>query len=62
MLSYLLDTTQQNPLTALIGLFLFFSLFIFSIIWTIKRDKDYIEKMRSLPLDSTDQNGDNHHD
>ena len=62
MLSYLLDNIQQDPLLSIIGLFLFLILFMCTVIWTMRRDKEYIEKMRSLPLESPDKNGDIFHD
>ena len=57
MLSYMLNSTQQDPWLPIAGLFLFFTLFIGSIIWAVKRDQSYIRKMSSLPLETTNHNG-----
>jgi flagellar biogenesis protein FliO len=56
MLSYLFDATAQNPWLPISGLFFFIILFIVSIIWAIRRDKAYIHKMSSLPIESNNQN------
>jgi hypothetical protein len=61
MLSYLLNNTQQDPWLPIAGLFLFIALFIISVIWTLRRDKGYITKMSSLPLENRNHNGETTH-
>jgi hypothetical protein len=62
MLSYLLNATEQKPWLAIFAMFLFMALFIASIIWTIRRDKEYIKKMSSLPIDANNHNGESNND
>jgi cbb3-type cytochrome oxidase subunit 3 len=42
----------------LISMIFFFLLFLWIIYWTIRADKEYLKKMRNLPLDSKKINGD----
>jgi cbb3-type cytochrome oxidase subunit 3 len=45
----------------LISMILFFLIFLGVIYWTIRADKKYLEKMESMPLDSSKINGDLDH-
>jgi hypothetical protein len=45
----------------IISLILFFLIFLGVIYWSIKVDKKYLNKMKQLPLDSSNSNGDLNH-
>ena len=40
----------------------FFIIFLGVILWSIKADKQYLNRMSTLPLDSSTNNGDLNHD
>jgi hypothetical protein len=42
---------------AIIALFLFFSLFVGTVIWAIRGDKKYMNYMKELPLEFENQDG-----
>ncbi|MBU0559307.1 MAG: cbb3-type cytochrome c oxidase subunit 3 [Bacteroidetes bacterium] len=52
MISNTLSAIEGVSIYAVIGLLLFFALFISMIVWTFKKDRSYIAKMESLPLDN----------
>ena len=45
----------------IISMILFFLIFLGVIYWSIKVDKKYLNKMKQLPLDSSNSNGDLNH-
>ncbi len=45
----------------IISLILFFLIFLGVIYWSITVDKKYLNKMKQLPLDSSNMNGDLDH-
>ena len=46
---------------AIVSLLLFFLIFLGVVYWSIKVDKKYLNKMKHLPLDSSNRNGDINH-
>lgn len=50
MISDILSTTEGVSIYAIIALILFVLLFLGVIVWTFKADKNYITKMKNLPL------------
>jgi hypothetical protein len=50
MISDILSTTEGVSTYAIIALVAFVLLFLGVIVWTIKADKNYITKMKNLPL------------
>ena len=58
MFKYLFDALPGIEIFAIIALFLFVGLFIVILIWVIRVDKDYLKKMRQLPLESLQNDGD----
>lgn len=61
MFSNLLESMSGVELFGLISLLLFFTIFTLVLFWTLKVDKNYIDKMKNLPLDSSNLNGDINH-
>jgi cbb3-type cytochrome oxidase subunit 3 len=51
-----LDNIQAYPLFSLL---LFFTFFVAIIIWVVKSDKKYINKLKNLPLDDVTIRDDN---
>ena len=45
----------------IISLILFFLIFLGVIYWSVKVDKKYLNKMKQLPLESPNSNGDFNH-
>jgi hypothetical protein len=58
MFKYLFEALPGIEIFATIALFLFIGLFIGILIWVIRIDKDYLKKMRHLPLESLKNDGD----
>ena len=52
MISDILSTTESVSTYAIIALLSFVLLFLGVIVWTFKVDKNYITKMKNLPLSS----------
>lgn len=52
MFKYLFDALPGIEIFAIIALFLFIGLFIVILIWITRIDKEYLKRMRHLPLDS----------
>lgn len=51
MFSNNLSSIEDVSIFAIIGLVIFFALFIWIILSTLKADKKYIERMENLPLE-----------
>jgi cbb3-type cytochrome oxidase subunit 3 len=45
----------------MIAMIFFILIFIGVIVWTIRADKNYLKKMKNMPLDSSNVNGDTNH-
>ena len=58
MFSNLLESISGIEFFGLVSLLIFFSIFIMVLFWTVKMDKNYINKMKEMPLDSSNLNGD----
>jgi cbb3-type cytochrome oxidase subunit 3 len=52
MFSDNLETIEGVSIYPIIGLILFFLIFIGIVIWALKADKKYIKKMENIPLDN----------
>jgi cbb3-type cytochrome oxidase subunit 3 len=61
MLKELLKSIAGIEFFGLVAMFLFLCIFILVIFWTLKIDKSYRNKMKNLPLDSSNMNGDINH-
>ena len=59
MLSEHLSSIDGVSIYPIISLILFFLVFAFTIIWVVKLDKKYINRMGNLPLDSNSENENN---
>ena len=57
MFKYLFDSIAGIEIFPIISLILFFGLFIGIVIWAIRADKNYLKKMEELPLDVSNNNG-----
>jgi len=57
MFKYLFDSMAGVEIFPIISLILFFGLFIGIVIWAIRADKNYLKKMEELPLDVSNNNG-----
>lgn len=55
MISNYLSSIEGVSFFAIVGLILFFFLFVGLVIWTFKADKSYIIKMQNIPLDVNEQ-------
>ncbi|MDH5602897.1 MAG: cytochrome C oxidase Cbb3 [Cyclobacteriaceae bacterium] len=51
MFKYYFDRVENVEIWPIISLIIFFVFFIGLIIWLIKMDKSYINKMKNLPLE-----------
>ncbi len=58
MFSNLLESISGIEFFGLVSLLIFFSIFIMVLFWTVKMDRNYINKMKEMPLDSSNLNGD----
>ena len=56
MFSNYLSSINGIELYPIISLIIFFTVFCGLLIWTFKADKTYLNKMRYLPLDKSDEN------
>lgn len=54
MFSNYLSSIKDIEIFPIIALILFFGIFVGLIIWVFKMDKNYINKMRNLPLEEND--------
>lgn len=50
-----LDNIQAYPVFSLL---LFFTFFVAMIIWVVKADKNYIDKMKNLPFEDVTEGND----
>ena len=57
MFQYLFDSIAGVEIFPIISLILFFLVFIGIVIWAIRADKKYLKKMEELPLDMSNNNG-----
>ena len=57
MFQYLFDSIAGVEIFPIISLILFFTLFIGIVFWAICADKDYLKKMEELPLDVSNNDG-----
>jgi len=57
MFQYVFDSIAGIEVFPIVSLILFFGLFIGIVIWAIRADKDYLKKMEELPLDVSNNNG-----
>jgi cytochrome c oxidase cbb3-type subunit IV len=55
MFSDNLGTIDGVSVFPIIGLILFFLIFIGVVIWAFKADKNYIKKMENIPLDNSNE-------
>lgn len=55
MLSEHLSSAQGISIYPIVSLILFFLFFAFTIVWVIKLDKKYINRMEKLPFDSNSE-------
>jgi hypothetical protein len=56
MVRDVLQSIEGISLYPIISLIIFVAFFIILIIWMIKVDKNYIKKMKNLPLEKEDEN------
>jgi cbb3-type cytochrome oxidase subunit 3 len=54
MLGNYLKSIEGVAAYPIISLFVFFIFFLVIVIWVLKVDRNYINRMKNLPLDSTD--------
>ena len=59
MLSEHLSSIDGVSIYPIISLILFFLVFAFAIVWVVKLDKKYINRMENLPLDSNSESENN---
>jgi len=57
MFQYVFDSIAGIEVFPIVSLILFFCLFIGIVIWAVRADKDYLKKMEELPLDVSNNNG-----
>ena len=57
MFQYLFDSIAGVEIFPIISLILFFLLFLGIVVWAIRADKNYLKKMKELPLDMSNNNG-----
>ena len=55
MLSNYLTSIENVTLFPIIGLIVFFTIFVGILIWVLKKDKPYMEKLASIPFQENDQ-------
>lgn len=59
MFSQYLEKIENIGIYPAIALIIFFALFIVLLIWVLRMDKHYINKMKKLPLDKNNNHGKN---
>ncbi|MBL1212613.1 MAG: cbb3-type cytochrome c oxidase subunit 3 [Ignavibacteriae bacterium] len=59
MFSDNLETIDGVSIFPIIGLILFFLIFIGIVIWAFKADKKYIKKMENIPLENDNEESTN---
>ncbi len=59
MLSENLSALEGVSIYPIVSLIIFFLVFAFAIVWVIKLDKKYINRMESIPLDFNSENENN---
>jgi len=55
MLSNYLTSIENVTFFPIIGLIVFFAIFIGILIWVLKKDKPYMEKLANIPFQENDQ-------
>ena len=55
MLSNYLTSIENVTLFPIIGLIVFFTIYVGILIWVLKKDKPYMEKLASIPFQENDQ-------
>lgn len=56
MISKYLSSLEDISTFGIIGLVIFFGIFILLLVWVIKLDKNYLAKMENLPLENQIEN------
>jgi hypothetical protein len=59
MISENLSALEDVSIYPIVSLIIFFLVFAFAIVWVIKLDKKYINRMESIPLDFNSENENN---
>ncbi|HOI30402.1 MAG TPA: cbb3-type cytochrome c oxidase subunit 3 [Melioribacteraceae bacterium] len=59
MISKYLSSIEGISIFPVIGLILFFLVFVFLIIWVVRLDKKYLFKMGNLPFEIKNENHNN---
>ena len=54
MLSNYLTSIENVSVFPIIGLFIFFTIFVGIVIWVFKKDKLYMDELASIPLQEKD--------
>jgi hypothetical protein len=62
MIKNLFEAMSGIEIFGIVSTILFFIVFTAIIIWSLKADKQYLDKMRKMPLDPSNINGDRNHD
>ena len=57
MFQQLFESIADVEIFPIISLILFFLVFIGIVVWAIRADKKYLKKMEELPLDMSNNNG-----
>ncbi|MDQ7817665.1 MAG: cbb3-type cytochrome c oxidase subunit 3 [Melioribacteraceae bacterium] len=55
MISKYLSSIEGISIFPVIGLILFFGLFLFLIVWIVRLDKKYLAQMGNLPFENNDE-------
>ena len=55
MFSNYLSSIEDVSVFPIIGLILFFAVFMGILLWVVKKDKPYMERLASLPFQENDQ-------
>ena len=59
MISDLLSSAEGVSIYAVIALVSFILVFLGVVVWTFKADKNYLDKMKNLPLSSENKSNNN---
>ena len=58
MFNQLFDSITGFEIFPIVSMILFFILFLGIVYWAVRVDKEYLKKMKELPLDNSKNNGD----
>lgn len=61
MIKELIKSIAGIELYGVVAMLIFFIIFILVIFWTFKMDRRYLNKMKNMPLDASNLNGDINH-